>query len=212
MATNGHEYCVHNAFNRSHAGKYIYSVAMSISWIFIYFFLKFNGEISPIENIIISSLSTAILFLACYFLFDKWIWKWSLLFRFLKYPDISGEWDCFGKSSYQELNNELKKSDDTEWYAKVLIVQTWDKLRIKMESEFSTSESTSAAIIYDEIDSYKILYSYRNDPKDPDNKEMRTHFGFVELQLDKNSKRASAKYYNVSGRRTLGSMEWIKLN
>jgi hypothetical protein len=81
-----------------------------------------------------------------------------------------------------------------------------------MESEFSTSESISAAIIFDEIDSYKILYSYKNEPKDLDNKELRTHLGFVELQLNKNSKSATAKYYNVSGRRTLGSMVWKKLN
>ncbi|MEG1313691.1 MAG: hypothetical protein RSD40_05190, partial [Bacilli bacterium] len=55
-------------------------------------------------------------------------------------------------------------------------------------------------------------YSYKNEPKDLDNKELRTHLGFVELQLNKNSKSATAKYYNVSGRRTLGSMVWKKLN
>lgn len=212
MAINGHEYCVQNAFNRSHAGRYIYVFAMGISWVAIFILLKFNGELSPLENIIISSLSTGIFFLACYFLFDKWIWKWGLLFHFLKYPDISGEWECVGKTSYQEFDNELVKSTSSEWQGKVTIVQTWDKLRIRMETEHSNSESISAAIIYDEIDSYKVLYSYKNEPKDLDHKELRTHLGFVELQLKKNSKSASAKYYNVSGRRTFGSMQWKKLN
>ncbi len=212
MATNGHEYCVQNAFNRSHAGRYIYAIAMAISWVAIYILLKLNGELSPLVNFLISSLTTGIFFLACYFLFDKWIWKCGLLFHFLKYPDISGEWECVGKTSYKELDNELVKSNDSEWLGKVTIVQTWDKLRIKMETEHSTSESISAAIIYDEIDSYKVLYSYKNEPNDLDHKELRTHLGFVELQLNKNSKSASAKYYNVSGRRTFGSMEWNKLN
>lgn len=212
MATNGHEYCVHNAFNRSHAGRYIYVFAMGISWVAIYIFLKFNGELSPLENILISSLSTGVLFLACYFLFDKWIWKWGLLFHLLKYPDISGEWECIGQTSYQEIDNEFMKPSNTEWIGKVTIVQTWDKLRIRLETEYSISESISAAIIYDEIDSYKVLYSYKNEPKDLNHKELRLHVGFVELQLSKNSKTASAKYYNVSGRKTFGSMEWRKLN
>src|SRR5690606_14301853 len=111
-----------------------------------------------------------------------------------------------------EFDNELVKSTSSEWQGKVTIVQTWDKLRIRMETEHSNSESISAAIIYDEIDSYKVLYSYKNEPKDLDHKELRTHLGFVELQLQKNSKSASAKYYNVSGRRTFGSMQWKKLN
>lgn len=38
MGQLGHEYCVHNGFNRSHAGKYVYSLATFISWILIYFY------------------------------------------------------------------------------------------------------------------------------------------------------------------------------
>jgi low affinity Fe/Cu permease len=74
MGQLGHEYCVHNGFNRSHAGKYVYSLATFISWILIYFLLKFLGGLSPYWNVIISSAITALLFLTFYFLFDKWIW------------------------------------------------------------------------------------------------------------------------------------------
>lgn len=212
MSKKGHEYCVQNAFNRSHVGKFIYAAAMSLSWVLVFAFLKINGELTPLENAVISTLTTGILFTAIYFLFDKWVWKWSLAFHVLKYPDISGEWECVGKTSYQEIGNELKKSDGMEWRGKVTIVQTWDKLRIRLETENSISESISAAIIYDDIGSYKVLYSYKNEPKDLDNKELRTHIGFVELQLNKDSQSAFAKYYNVSGRRTLGSMEWMRLD
>ena len=55
MGQLGHEYCVHNGFNRSHAGKYVYSLATFISWILIYFLLKFLGGLSPYWNVIISS-------------------------------------------------------------------------------------------------------------------------------------------------------------
>lgn len=212
MSKQGHEYCVQNAFNRSHVGKYVYSVAMIFSWLLIYVFLKFNGELSPLENIVISSLITGLLFTVCYFLFDKWIWKWSFLFRILKYPDISGEWECVGKTSYKEINEKLVESTGMEWRGKVTIIQTWDKLRIRMETEHSTSESISAAIIYDEVGLYKVLYSYKNEPKDLNHKELRSHLGFVELELNKDTKSAIAKYYNVTGRRTFGSMRWSKSN
>lgn len=212
MSKQGHEYCVQNAFNRSHIGRYIYLVAMVFSWILIYGFLKINGELSPLENIVISSLSTGFLFTGCYFLFDKWIWKWSLVFRILKYPDISGEWHCVGKTSYQEINDKIVECADTEWKGKVTIIQTWDKLRIRMETDYSTSESISAAIICDELGFYKVLYSYKNEPKDLNHKELRLHLGFVELELNKDTKSATAKYYNVSGRRTFGSMQWTKSN
>ena len=94
MGKLGHEYCVHNGFNRSHAGKYVYSLATLISWVLIYFLLKLLGGLSPYWNIIISSAVTAVLFLTFYFLFDKWVWKTSLFFKILKYPDISGQWLC----------------------------------------------------------------------------------------------------------------------
>lgn len=211
MGKTGHEYCVHNGFNRSHVGKYVYSFATCISWAVVYFLLKFLGGLSPYWNIIFSSIITALLFLAFYFLFDKWIWKTGWFFKILKYPDISGQWICKGISDYKEETTEMIKHG-LEWEGKVTILQSWDKVRIRLETDYSTSDSISAAIIYDEIEEYKILYSYENCPKNLDHEELRIHRGFVELTLHKDNKSASAKYYNVTGRRTMGSMVWKKLD
>ncbi len=49
MGQLGHEYCVHNGFNRSHAGKYVYSLATFISWILIYFLLSSWWIVSLLE-------------------------------------------------------------------------------------------------------------------------------------------------------------------
>jgi len=65
-----------------------------------------------------------------------------------------------------------------EWIGKVIILQSWDKVRIRLETEFSTSDSISAAIIYDEIEEYKVLYSYENKPKDLDHEELRIRMIF----------------------------------
>ena len=58
----------------------------------------------------------------------------------------------------------------------------------------------------------RIIKITENKPKDLDHEELRIHRGFVELTLHKDNKSASAKYYNVTGRRTMGTMLWEKLD
>ena len=211
MKMNGHEYCVQNGYNRSHVGKYVYSFATILSWLMIYASLKIFGELSVYWNTAISTLTTGILFVVTYFLFEKWIWKTSLFFKILKYPDISGDWSCEGESSFQIENKDMVKVD-FKWKGKVKILQSWDKVRIRIETENSVSNSISAAIVYDELDEYKVLYSYENVPKDLDHDELRTHRGFAELTLSRDNESANVKYYNINGRKTIGNMLWTKLN
>lgn len=213
MSKNGHEYSVQNATNRSHTGKAIYSVAAIISALILYILLSYTGALHPVVNAIVSALLTAALFTLIYKLFDAKIWKLKLLFKVLKYPDISGNWSCKGNSNYKEQDGVLVK-ENFDWEGEVAISQSWDKLRIRLETQYSISESVSAAIIYDELNPtcFTILYNYINTPKDMDNHNLHPHMGFAQLQLKKDIKHASAKYYNVTGRRTLGTMEWTKLD
>ncbi|MBD1225599.1 hypothetical protein IDM32_16135 [Acinetobacter seifertii] len=69
-----------------------------------------------------------------------------------------------------------------------------------MRNRISTSDSISAAIIYDEIEEYKVLYSYENKPKDLDQR-VTYPSRICRATLHKDNKSASAKYYNVTGRR-----------
>lgn len=87
--------------------------------------------------------------------------------------------------------------------------QTWDKLRIVLATELSSSESVAAAIIYDPIKGYRLLYNYKNEPKDL-NGELTFHIGFVELILANDSQSAEGSYYNVAGRTSSGTMKWTK--
>lgn len=210
MGKNGHEYCVQNGYNRSHAGRYVYAFATLVSWLLIYGLLKIFGELPYYWNTIISTLTTGILFLAVYFLFEKWMWKTKLFFKILKYPNISGQWSCDGVSSFQQEDNDMVKQD-FKWKGTVIILQSWDKVRIRLETEHSVSNSISAAIVYDEIDEYKVLYSYENRPKDLNHTELRIHRGFAELTLNKSNESATVKYYNTDGRKTIGTMLWKRL-
>lgn len=200
MSINGHEYCVHNGVNRSNIGKIIYSLASIISSLIIIKILKNHNVINSISESIISAIFTAILFLIIYKIFNKWIWRIKYLVSFINYPNISGTWKCEAVSSY---------NGGYPWEATITIEQTWDKLRIVLITKFSSSESVSAAIIYDPIKGYRLLYNYKNQPNDL-NGELGFHIGFVELVLAKDSKSAEGSYYNVAGRTNSGTMKWTK--
>ncbi|WP_157833219.1 hypothetical protein [Acinetobacter nosocomialis] len=96
------------------------------------------------------------------------------------------------------------------WTAKIKITQTWDRLRIVFITENSSSESVSAAIIYDDIKGYTLVYNYRNQPDSLDDEHLKTHIGFVELKLDLDKNQAIGNYYNVSGRKTFGKFIWTR--
>ncbi len=200
MSINGHEYCVQNGINRSNIGKTIYSIASILSSFLIIHVLKKYNIINNISEAIISSILTAILFLLIYKIFNKWIWKLKYLINFLNFPDISGKWKCEAISSYN--GGHL-------WHGLVTIEQSWDKLRIVLNTELSSSESVAAAIIYDPIKGYRILYNYKNEPKNL-NGDLSFHVGFVELVLSEDNKSAQGTYYNVAGRTSTGTMTWTK--
>lgn len=200
MSINGHEYCVQNGINRSNIGKIIYSLASIISSLIIIEILKKYNVINGISESIISALFTAILFLTIYKIFNKWIWRIKYLVNFINYPNLSGTWKCEALSSY---------NGGYPWEAKITIEQTWDKLRIVLATELSSSESVAAAIIYDPIKGYRLLYNYKNEPKDL-NGELTFHIGFVELVLANDSQSAEGSYYNVAGRTSSGTMKWTK--
>lgn len=200
MSINGHEYCVQNGINRSNIGKTIYSLASIISSLVIIHLLKKYNVINNLSESIISSILTAILFLLIYKIFNKWIWKIKYLVSFINYPNISGTWKCEATSSY---------NGGYPWSATITIEQSWDKLRIVLTTDLSSSESVAAAIIYDPIKGYRILYNYKNEPKNLDG-DLSLHIGFVELVLSKDHESAEGSYYNVAGRTSSGTMKWIK--
>ena len=83
-------------------------------------------------------------------------------------------------------------------------------MRIVLITDKSSSESVSAAIIYDDIKGYRLVYNYRNQPDSLDDESLKTHIGFVELKLDLDKNQASGNYYNVSGRKTFGNFIWTR--
>ena len=116
---------------------------------------------------------------------------------------MSGDWICKG----QTLNPDGTPSYD--WDGTITIIQSWDKLRVRLKTTQSGSNSITAALIWDEADGYRLLYNYRNDPKIGE-ADLKSHLGFAELTFDKDRTSADGEYFNGHGRFTFGTMHLVR--
>jgi hypothetical protein len=202
-----HEYSLIGGVNRAQIGRYLGLAAASMSGAIVFILLgivdlakKFdlNANLPPS---ILSLVGASAVFAALYALFDRYIWRWPKLATLLKVPHLAGEWHCEGKSLAQD--GQITH----HWIAKVIITQTWDKFRVRLKTDQSGSNSITAALIYDEVDGYHLIYNYRNDPK-IGQPELRSHVGFSNMIFSKDQTKAEGDYVNGNGRSTFGTMVW----
>lgn len=205
MAPN-HEYSLLGGINRALVGRYLSILASSISAALVFAILTLidlaktldlNANIPPT---ILSLVGAGAVFTALYAVFDKALWRWSWASRFLKVPDLSGEWECAG-TTLDHDGNILRT-----WQGSIVITQTWDKIRVRLTTHQSSSHSITAALAYDEADGYTLLYNYKNEPR-PGEPEIRGHSGSASLVFGQALDAASGNYFNGYGRPTYGRME-----
>jgi len=201
-----HEYSLLSGFNRAKVGRYISlaSATLSAGIVFVLLWavdLAKRFEIpANVPPAILSLAGAGTVFIVLYWFFDKYAWKWSYVSKLLKVPNLSGKWSCEGQSL--DLNGNLV----FPWKGEVIIVQSWDKIRVRLSTGQSGSNSNSAAIICDEADGYRLFYSYKNDPRISET-ELHSHRGFAELTFDAEVKTAEGEYFNGHGRYTFGRMK-----
>ncbi len=201
-----HEYALLGGVNRSRVGRYISLAAATVSGIVVLGALSFvniaqmYGMPFNLPPVVLSLLSAGTVFVFLYYLFDRYCWRWRILSPALKVPDLAGVWKCDGQS----LNPD--KSPNFSWAGRVTIVQTWDRIRLHLATSTSSSDSITAAIIRDEVDGFRVLYNYRNNPA-INAKDLAAHFGFSELVFNKELTSATGEYFNGHGRFTFGTMK-----
>ena len=211
IAPQEHEYSVVGGVNRASVGRYLSLVASGISAGLVFVILqvvdlaKHLGWNVNTPPTLFSFMGAGAVFVILYWILNKWAWKWPGVWLYLKVPDVSGIWDCTGKTL--DANGATKY----EWTAEVAIVQSWDKLRIRLATKTSGSNSISAAIGHDSVDGFVLLYHYINDPH-PDAAELRPHRGCCSMTIAKDLKSARGEYFNGRGRMTFGTMDWKKRN
>lgn len=206
-----HEYSLLGGVNRALIGRYLTILASAISGVAVFLLLsaedlakRFNLPVN-LPPTALSLLGAGVVFAILYTLFNKTVWKWPWAVKYLKVPDLSGEWLCNG-TTLDASGNPVHN-----WEANVYICQTWDKIRVRLKTRQSGSNSITAALVYDEADGYRLLYNYRNDPN-PGEAALRGHVGSANLLFTKSLDGAAGDYFNGYGRPTYGRMELRRKN
>ncbi|MFV3371943.1 hypothetical protein ACNFH5_27550 [Pseudomonas sp. NY15435] len=206
-----HEYSLLGGVNRALIGRYLTILASAISGVAVFLLLsaedlakRYNLPVN-LPPTALSLLGAGVVFALLYTLFNKTVWKWPWAVKYLKVPDLSGEWLCNGTTL------DAAGHPVCNWEANVYICQTWDKIRVRLKTHQSGSNSITAALVYDEADGYRLLYNYRNDPN-PGEPELRGHVGSANLLFTISLDGATGDYFNGYGRPTYGRMELRRKN
>lgn len=201
-----HEYALLGGINRSLVGRYLSLIAAGVSAGIVFLLLTcvdlakhYNLPVN-LPPIILSLAGASSVFTAIYWLFNRYGWRLRAAGILLKVPNLSGKWEVVG----QTLNPD--KTPGYVWNGTITITQTWDKLRVHLATNTSTSDSISAALVRDDIEGFRLLYHYRNNPN-IESVDLANHYGFAELIFNNESTDAAGEYFNGRGRFTFGTMK-----
>ena len=200
-----HEYSILGGLNRARIGQAIGMVASLLSAMIVAVVLAlFNvavwaGVADRVPPVVMIPIGAGAVYAVLYWFFDRYAWRLRSLSRFLKVPDLAGRWSCEG----QTVNPD--GTPGWKWSAEIVIVQSWDRIRVRLKTVQSGSNSVTASLLNDAADGYRLIYSYRNDPRigEP---ELRSHLGFAELTFSADLRKAEGEYFNGHGRYTFGTM------
>jgi hypothetical protein len=202
-----HEYALVGGYNRSHVGRWLARVSAAVSAGAVFLLLaavdlaKSLGVNANLPPAVLSLLGAGMVYAALYWVFDRYAWRIPVIGRALKVPDLSGRWTCEGVG--------LDRDPSVRWSGTVVIVQSWDRLRVHLRTDQSCSDSVAAALLHDEAAGYRLMYHYRNQPRIGE-AELTAHHGFAELTFAPGAQSASGEYFNGRGRNTFGTMKLMK--
>lgn len=200
-----HEYALLGGLNRAKVGRYLSLIAAVVSAAIVFVLLtavqlvQQLGLPATLAPSVLSLVGAGAVFGALYWIFNRYAWRWPLLNSAIKVPNLSGEWKCKGKTIGSDGSPEY------EWKGVVTIYQSWDKIRVRLKTEQSGSDSIAAALVCDDADGYRLLYNYRNEPRIGE-VDLRGHLGFCDLNFASDLKTAEGEYFNGRGRNTFGTM------
>lgn len=200
-----HEYALLGGVNRAKIGRYLATLAATVSAVLVFLLLtlvdiaSWLGWPFTLPPVAFSLIGAGAIYALLYAMFDDYVWKWSRISKLLRVPDLSGRWRCDGQS----INSD--GSLGVTWQGEVIVVQSWDRIRVRLKTATSASNSIAAALTYDAADGYRLLYNYQNEPKVTE-PELRPHRGFADLLFTHDCASAEGNYFNGAGRYTYGTM------
>lgn len=204
---SAHEYSV-VGHSRSKIGMYIAFASGLVAGVIttvaglVMSYLQSIGWIS-LPSIVVWPVTGGVVFGILFLIFDKVAWKWKRLHALVGVPDISGAWTVTG-SSFDQNNSPKAK-----WNGRIEITQFYEKITVWLKTEQSESSSISAAIINEGRAGFRLIYSYRNQPR-PGESDLQSHIGHCELLFNSDLDRAEGGYFNGGGRFTHGTMLLVR--
>ncbi|TBY81736.1 hypothetical protein [Rhizobium leguminosarum] len=200
-----HEYTLLGGVSRLKIGRYLALVSATVSG-FIVFVLLSSVDVAQRFGIaaslppsILSFVGAGTVFTALSWILNRYAWRWKIINSLLQIPDLAGKWICTGTTMATDSNPPF------DWSGEIIVIQTWDRIRVRLKTATSASNSRSAALIKDEADGWRLFYSYRNEPN-IDQPELSAHRGFSEILFDPGLNTGSGEYFNGHGRYTFGTM------
>ena len=158
------------------------------------------GLAGHLPDVVLLPFSAAVVYPLGHRLFDHWAWRRPWMLRLLAIPDLNGTWTCEG------ITLEADGGIRFAWTGTVTVTQTWEKIRVYLDTGSSRSASVSAALVKEPGRGFILMYSYRNEPKIGE-KDLRSHIGYCELAFNESATAAEGDYFNNKGRVTYGRMK-----
>ena len=130
---SNHEYALLGGLNRAKVGRYLGTMAASVSAFIVFIMLSFSdiakslGLPTNLTPSLMSLIGAGAVFGVLYWIFNRYAWRWPLLNLAVKVPNLSGDWNCEGSTCNTD------GSSSYQWNATVTIYQSWDKIRVKLK-------------------------------------------------------------------------------
>jgi hypothetical protein len=139
-----------------------------------------------------------------YWLFDQFIWKWSLVKWCLSTPDLNGSWTFLMKSS--------RDNYAVEYRGTLTITQTWSKIYIYMDGEKAIGKSVMAGIEIHTSKSFTLKWEYLSQRKPEFAENEYMHFGMTRVMNQQGDSISVLKgdYYADRSRHSSGPVTIIK--
>ena len=140
-----------------------------------------------------------------FFAVDRWLWRIVPLRFVIGIPDLNGDWQGKGVSSY-ELNADKKPVHPFDM--KITIRQTFTRIQVFTETPESVSKSIMASICLDQARP-TFSYGFQNSPKSKANPELQRHPGLLELRIYGPSE-LQGDYFSGQHRLLFGELTFTK--
>lgn len=159
--------------------------------------------------------TTGALFAIFFWAFSEHLWHWDVIQRtpLVNTPDLQGRWTVYvlqTKSDGDEPDGHRTVRDQEspenvieKVSGQAYIEQSWRKIQISMEFDYSTSVSLGASFVTDTAKP-RLNYYYRNEPNPQSDNSAQVHYGMVDLRVEEGGEVLEGEYFTDRFRNTSG--------